>query len=350
MLILNSLGVQVRYTLLAGFITICLLYLLLGLDPRLWPTRANQLSLEAETRVQWWDWNDTNEEIYCRGAHDNTTHSKKPLPNVVHFILLAESDEEVELDYARFLALKAAVLRSDAQEVRLHTTSLNQDNRWWKQLEKHVTFVPINWTSYFPTGLAPPEQGYQLPHQADFLRLAILWQEGGIYFDLDVYALRPFTDLLYNPRDTIMGHEGGNRYGLCNAVIAARPESEFIRRWLKEYGSFNPWYWNYHSVRLPKQMQVLHPDLICPLSPTVFFWPTWAQRHVQYMHREVLSAAEREDLEAEIRVFGGAMFDNQLAFHAVAAKEFLRDLTPRSIREVDTRFNILLRGIAEAAI
>ncbi|KAK4574625.1 hypothetical protein LTR86_001466 [Recurvomyces mirabilis] len=310
--------------------------------------QLNQRSSGTEDRVQRWDWKDTKEEMYCRAPHTNHPQSKTSIPNVIHFISLTDPGEILDLDYARFLALKAAVVRAGAMEIKIHTTGLNQKNYWWKQLRRHVTLVSVDWQDYFPNGGSPVARGISLPHQADFLRLAILRREGGIYFDMDVYALKPLTELLDSPRDILMGHEGGNRYGLCNAVIIARPESEFLSRWRDAYTSFDPRVWNYHSVRLPKQMQVMHPDLICPLSPTVFFWPTWAKTHVHYMHDEVLVPFERSSFEADLEDFGGAMYENQLAFHAVAAKDYLNVLTADDVETVDTRFNLLLREVARA--
>ena len=97
-------------------------------------------------------------------------------------------------------------------------------------------------------------------------------------------------------------------------------------------------------------MQVMHPDLICPPSLTVFFWPTWAKTHVLYMHGEVLNPIERSTFEADLEKFDGTMYENQLAFHAVAAKEYLNVLGLDNVEMVDTRFNLLLREIARAEL
>ncbi|KAB8360581.1 hypothetical protein FH972_024321 [Carpinus fangiana] len=313
--------------------------LYLALDKRLLLTRLNQLSIEVERRIQWWNWQDTPEEISCRAAH-NPVISKDPIPNIVHFILLAGEEKEVDMSYAHFLAIKAAVVRMNAAEIKVHTYGLNTANQWWKEIEKHVTLVHVdrNEVQAAP-GLSVSSMA--LAHQADLLRLAILAREGGIYMDTDVYTFKPFTDLLNNPRDAVMAHEGGNRYGLCNAVIMARPGSTFISKWQDSYKTFNPQVWNEHSVRKPKKLQIQFPDLVCPLSPTVFFWPTWAKAHVLYMH-EPITPDEAASLRANMTAFGGAMYENQLAFHAVAAHDYLSTLSPKVIQERDTRFNILV--------
>ena len=313
-------------------------YLELGL------THLNQLPIRVEERVQQWDWKDKPNEIACRAPFDSLS-SKAPIPNVVHTILLPREGEETELSFSGFLAIKSTLVRLNATEVKIHSYGINTQNYWWKQIENHVTLVLHDrYKLKGPNNL--PIYNFALAHQADFLRLDILRHEGGIYLDADVYPVKPFTDLLHNPRDTILGHEGGNRYGLCNAVIVARPASEFLAKWWATYTSFTSQVWNKHSVQIPKQLSVRYPELICLLSPTVFFWPTWAKSHIQYMH-ELISTDETAELKANLTKYGGAMYENQLAYHAWGAltSEYLLDLTPEDLLDRDTRFNLLIRDV-----
>ena len=180
---------------------------------------------------------------------------------------------------------------------------------------------------------------------SDVLRLQVLLSTGGIYFDSDVYALQSFDTILQGARDAVLGHEGGNRYGLCNAIIVAKPKSRFVARWLEEYESFSEQDWNYHSVVLPKKLANQYPDDLCALSPTAFFWPLWTESHVEYMHEE-LTMEEAGRVEAEVENNGGGLYGNQLAYHAWSHNSFERfveRLTPEIIREENTRFNILMR-------
>lgn len=317
-----------------------------AVDFEMLPVHINQRTWGLDSRVQVWDFQDTQEEIFCRRAH-NPLPSKKPIPNVVHFVL-PDDGRPFDLSYAKFLALKAAVLRMGADEVKLHAFALNQQNQWWKQLQNHVTFVPIRPDEFQgPNGLAMEQ--LQIYHQADIIRMGIMNREGGIYLDTDAYTLKPFTDLLNNPRDTVLGHEGGNRFGLCNAVIITRPYSAFMAKWLDSYNTFSLSEWNQHSVKKPKQLQLQYPDLVCPLSPSVFFWPTWAERHVSYMY-DPITAEEANEIKANLTSFGGSMYANQLAYHATGPHDILGNLTLERILEEDTRFNILIRDIATAPL
>lgn len=208
-----------------------------------------------------WDWTDTKEEVGCRAlgrssGQQTTKSSKTPIPNIVHFVVLSSEGEQYDLSYSSFLAIKAAIVRMNAAEIKVHTyhNGLNIRNPWWLELQGHVTLVEFERPEQGPRGLLMKD--LPLAHQSDLARLNILQMEGGIYMDTDMFALKPFTDLLDSPRDIVMGHEGANRYGLSNAVMLARPVSEFLRIWQHTYRTYDPRLWNEHSVRKPKEMQV----------------------------------------------------------------------------------------------
>lgn len=176
------------------------------------------------------------------------------------------------------------------------------------------------------------------------MRLHVLHAQGGIYLDSDAYVLRPLNNLLQGARDLYMGHEGGNRFGLCNGVIMAKAGAPFITRWLDAYASFDDSQWNDHSVHLPKELGTRYPDKICTLSPSTFFWPMWTTATLWWMH-EPLSKEEAAAVESQIAKNGGSLFEDQLIYHAWAhpGKEYLNRLTSDIIRAEDTRFNLLMR-------
>ena len=276
--------------------------------------------------------------MFCRTPKPDP--SKEPIPNIVHYVLLGAG--KAEMTYKTFLSIKATLTRMKPDQVKLHTYGLDEDNHWWRLLRHRVTLVEYDRFSLKGPHSRPVDD-YGLAHQADFLRLAILQREGGIYLDADIYPFKPFNDLLNSPRDIVLGHEGGNRYGLCNAVIVARAKSRFLRIWIDSYSSFG-WTWNYHSVRMPKLLQVQYPTFICPLSPTVFFWPTWAAVHGRYMHSEI-DQDEVLALRKNMSMYGGAMYENQLTVHQAPS-----DISEEDILGRDTRFNVLMRDVVHAEI
>jgi hypothetical protein len=311
---------------------------------------AEKLRLEREYLS--WDWSDTPEEIACQSAPTGPTQNS--IPNVVHFILIAEEHKEAELEFYQYLAVKAALLRLNPEAIKIHTYAFNTSNEWWQRTKHRADLVIHEPQRYLRTSDGRDHK-LRLAHQTDVMRLEILRDQGGIYLDTDVYALRSFSSLLQSPKDLLMGHEGGGRIGLGNAVIVARPGSTFISRWLEKYHeSFDdrPKMWNHHSIVVPVKLAEQHPEEICKLSPSTFFWPTWSSADVALMHQPIFGD-ELSALERNMSQYSGAMYPNQLAYHAwgnIARREYLSKLTPEFLLGVQTRFNILLREIHNTEI
>lgn len=297
----------------------------------------------------------------------------KPIPNIVHFVFGLKNplvkSRAGNFDFLWYLAVRSAIVSIKPEKVYLHYTFLpgpeatradadDKDvtmhdplaNPWIKRLSKDIELV------HHKPAPAPNSASQDSParyaHLSDTLRLDLLQKQGGIYLDMDSFALRSFEELR-NPaagHDIVLGHEGGNRWGLCNAVIAARPNSTFINRWIKSYENVDlSKEWNYHSVLLPKEMATAHPEEVCTLAPDAFFWPTWTWRHIDWMH-EALSPKDAEYWAAQIKRHDGSLFENQRAYHAwsqMAFDRYLKKLTPEVIRTKDTRFNLLMRRFLE---
>lgn len=348
---LRSRDIRIRYLIYglaaAGFLYFC--YLTRPDEPDLFLTRLNQISLGVEQRVTWWNWEDTAEEQWCADPPVEASSSKKPIPDVVHYIYFSPNDDPnpADLTFRSFLSIKATLLRLRPSEVKIHTTNpMNPTNVWWQQLAPHVTIVPHN-RSALVGPLGRPYTDFGVSHQSDFLRLDLMYHEGGMYFDTDIYPARPFTALRRSSRDAVLGHEGGNRYGFGSGVILARPGSEFIGKWRAKFedGSYNPWVWNYHAIRVPKLLQIRFPDLVCPLSPAAFHWPTWATKHHHYMEDE-LTTREAEEFKMQLEELDGLMHIGQWALHLhpkVAP-------TLESVMTVDSRFNIFVRDLVDAPL
>ncbi|KAI1474055.1 glycosyltransferase family 32 protein [Daldinia eschscholtzii] len=288
----------------------------------------------------------------------------EPIPNHVHFIYgLSNPYNKPSVgtfDFLCYLAIRSAIVGMKAEKISLHYTYLADppspepnasplSNPWIRLLKDDISLV-----YHSPEEIAAlkssPDATWQAAHVSDILRLKLLQEQGGIYMDMDAFGFRPFTTLLNSPRDIILGHEGGNRGGLCNAIMVARKNSSFIARWLREYnGADLSKEWNYHSVVLPKELELEHPDEVCTLAPNAFFWPTWTWNHIEFMHKQ-LSSDEARKWAAEIDKNGGSLYEDQLAYHAwsqMAWERHLSKLTPEIVRTRDTRFNILVRDFLQ---
>jgi hypothetical protein len=316
-----------------GFLLVTVLYLLFPVLGEI----GQHFDFYREKRVESFDFRATELEETCFGGNTDSTNA---IPKVVHVIWL----NSTELNFRSYLTIRSALISLQPDRIKLHVTNLNEQNEWFMKLRDNVTLVQHDLETEYGQQI---KANWQVPHIADLLRLNIIAKEGGIYLDMDVIALRSFDNLLGCEKDLILGNEGGDRHGLCNAIIIGRPGSSFVERWRESYNTFTTNEWNYHSVILPKKLSSLHRD-ICTVSPSVFYWPTWTKKHIRYMH-EPITQSEARNLEATIIENGGGMYPDQLAYHAWSqvASTYLKDLSPAKVDSENTRYNVLVRRFIE---
>ena len=68
---------------------------------------------------------------------------------------------------------------------------------------------------------------------SDYVRLWALYNEGGLYLDVDFEVFKPFDDLMQ--REAFAGFEGSKHSPLMMGVIASRPQGEWIKELLDDY-------------------------------------------------------------------------------------------------------------------
>jgi Glycosyltransferase sugar-binding region containing DXD motif len=303
----------------------------------------DELPVSPRYKAEKYDFVSTEFEGACFAGQNST--DKEPIPNIVHFVV---GLHDPEISYPAYLSIQSALQSLEPDILKLHHTgNLNFENEFVRSLLRETNVLPVQ---HNPEQLALQMSGSShYAHLADILRLEVLLEDGGIYLDSDVFALKSFAALRTSQLDVVLGNEGGNRNGLCNAIILARPGAAFIQRWLNSYEDFHDGEWNVHSVLLPKVWAELHPGEVCQLSPHAFFWPTWTRRHVQWMH-EPLNAQEVAETQRRLELNGGSLYDGQLAYHAwnqMSWSQYLSGLNDQSVSERDTRFNLMIRRFIE---
>jgi hypothetical protein len=297
-----------------------------------------------------YDFVPTDAEAACfNGTLDrlNAPNMTAEIPNVVHFVWGPKG--AATFPFMFYLAIKTALVTLRPREVKIHYTYLDTTSKWFKLLEPHVTLEHHDPTSYLERFAAQGSYDWDVAHMADVLRLTVLLEQGGIYLDSDVFVVRPLDVLRRGHRDVVMGHEGGNRRGQTNAVILAKAGAPFLARWLDRYADFDDAAWNYHSVILPKEMAEEHPEEVCAVAPSVFYWPSWTHVAADWMHQR-LDSEETAEVERTLDENEGALFADQLAVHAWshAAAKYLRRMDLRTIATENTRFNLMMRRVLAA--
>lgn len=194
-----------------------------------------------------------------------------PIPKIVHFVFgLSSSPVDQRFEMHHYLAIKAAKDTINPTQIYFHYDFLPTGD-WWVKAKQYVTLNHVKKvTSIFGNNVT------KFAHKADVVRLEALMKYGGIYLDIDVLVYKNFDHLLDGKYDLVMGEEGYfGSVGLCNAVIMAKADSQFLKLWYSEYSTFNSERWNEHSVMLPKKLSIQYPSLIHVLPHTALFWPLW---------------------------------------------------------------------------
>lgn len=198
------------------------------------------------------------------------------LPRLVHFIFgLAPLPDPTAFGLHHLICVKSARMHYPDHELVMWHGYEPENNPYWRAAAKLCRMV----------ALTPPTQIFGNPltihaHRTDVLRLQVLIEHGGLYLDLDSVVLRPLDDVFVP--GALMGVEAqeatGKVHGLCNAVIAAAPRANFLRRWLDCFEFFNSTGadagYAFYASRLPLILARQRNDDIIMLGNRAFF-PYW---------------------------------------------------------------------------
>jgi mannosyltransferase OCH1-like enzyme len=255
------------------------------------------------------------------------------VPNIFHFIFGLHKDfGGLPFSFIHYLAIKSAYECNKPKVIKFYY-KYEPSGKWWERSKKYLTLIKIE----------PPTRIFGNPlkhyaHQADVLRLEILFSEGGIYLDLDVICLNSFKPLL--KYDCTMGRE--LRGTICNAVIFAKPKAEFLKKWYKEYSTFRSKgedkFWNEHGCMIPAKIAYGNPKIIHIEDQFSFFWPSWAEPNVLW--RIPSSISERRKDQIILKLLNQS-YCTHLWAHAW--KDYLKILTPEYIKETNNIFSKLCR-------
>jgi uncharacterized protein (DUF1919 family) len=214
------------------------------------------------------------------------------IPDIVHFIFGLKEQTQSFL-FCYYLAVYSAYIINKPEQIYLyhHYPVYGQ---WWDKLTQDIPVLKIIVVD-LPTHIGN-KVIKKTAHRADKLRMDILFEQGGVYMDIDTISIRPYKHLLKH--DVVLGKQFSLRYrktikdnqpsiqaeayigGICNAIMFTKPKSDFFKLWLQQYESaFEPDKWEEASIFLPYQLHQTHPELATVLEPDVFFMPTCFEPH-----------------------------------------------------------------------
>jgi Glycosyltransferase sugar-binding region containing DXD motif len=209
----------------------------------------------------------------------------RSIPNILHFVFgLKEQIEPFHLMY--YICLASCIEVNRPEQVHFHYYH-EPYGFWWDRIRPQLHLRQID-PEQFVSQYAyddPFVAKFRYTHLADFSRLRILLEEGGIYADIDTLFLRPFPPSWLS-RQFILGKEkappcANEDSSLCNAWIAAAPGAEFCQLWLVGMPDAFDGTWSNHSTILPYRLSREFPNLIDVEPSTSFYALDWTPRGIR---------------------------------------------------------------------
>lgn len=201
------------------------------------------------------------------------------IPRVAHFVFGLKEQRE-PFHFLHYLSVESCrrVLAPDT--IFFHYMNMPW-GPWWDLVEPHVT---LQETTLVPEVLAADYSGGAVPssfryaHHADFIRLDVLIEHGGIYADIDNVFVRPFRSDLFD-QPFVIGAEppvldqrtGDPRPSLCNALLMAERGSSFARTWREQMAGALDGTWSNHSGFLSQDLSRQMPEAVCVEPEATFF-------------------------------------------------------------------------------
>ena len=188
------------------------------------------------------------------------------IPNICHFVFgFKEQDEEFLFCY--YLAVYSAYIVNKPERINFFYHH-EPHGKWWDKLKTipnlELIHIPI------PTHIGKKEIK-KTAHKADWVRMNVLFQHGGVYLDIDTICVRPWKELL--KEKVVLGTQIPIP-GICNAIMMTEPHSEFFKIWLENYEApFNPDGWEESSIFLPLKIMIQNFDKVTMKNPDTFFIP-----------------------------------------------------------------------------
>lgn len=187
--------------------------------------------------------------------------------NICHFVFGMEKQSE-EFLFTYYIAVYSAYLINNPDTIYFYYHH-EPYGTWYDRLKliPNLKLVKID----IPTNIGN-KKIIKTAHKADWVRMNMLYDKGGIYLDIDTICVKPWIHLLN--KDVVLGKEVPD--GICNAIMFTKPKSEFFKLWLDNYESyFNPNEWREASIELPEKLAKDFPNLLTLKEPDVFFLPNY---------------------------------------------------------------------------
>lgn len=274
----------------------------------------------------------------------------RPVPSRFHFIFGLKPQTE-PFHLLHYLCLRSCIEVNRPEHVIFHFHHM-PFGEWWERIRPELELRQVEPEAFVirsaryddhNEGRAIRFLNLTYAHQADFLRLKILAQEGGVYADIDTLFVKPYPRSWYDS-DFLIGEEapvpdgrGRLQPSLCNALMFARPASSFARRWLAlSYEEFDG-SWSRHSCGAAARVRDEMPGEVRVVPRENCYRFMWTREGLADLFYD--TASDLENVYS-IHLWAHLWWDrHRIDFLRLHAGSF----TPRHIRTADTTYNLLAR-------
>lgn len=191
------------------------------------------------------------------------------IPRIAHFVVGFGSDR-APFHLVHYLAIASCLKVLQPEVVHVHYHQLPY-GFYWDLIRPHVELdrvEPVAEVSGFEYN-DPLVAHYSYAHHADFVRLDVLAETGGVYADIDTLFVTPFPDDLWGAR-TVIGREadipnrvtGVSRSSVSNALLMAEPGAPFVKAWRSEMADAFDGSWAAHSCFLAYDLAQRMPESV----------------------------------------------------------------------------------------
>jgi len=206
------------------------------------------------------------------------------IPNTFHFVFGLKPQTE-PFHLMHYLCLASCIAVNEPDAVHFHYQH-EPYGELWDTIRPRLQLRRIE-PNRFVAGYGYADPGiarFRYAHLADFARLEIVAEEGGVYADMDTLFLRPIPAEWRNC-EFIVGRErtppvAGAAGSLCNAWLASAPGASFGRRWLEGMREAFDGSWSNHSTLLPYELSQAHPETVEIKPEAAFYALDWTAEGV----------------------------------------------------------------------
>ncbi len=240
------------------------------------------------------------------------------IPKIIHYIWLDKSEnEKIKFSHLIQMCIMSARIANPDYRIIIHT---NKDIEWemLKKEDFELDILPNEMMEAgYKIGISNENYYYNLAHMSDWVRYNYLYDQGGIYIDIDIVVLKSFDDLL--DKHYVVAQETSK--SICVGVILSRKGEDILKKILYDYVTdYRYEEWVYNSQVKP--LEHIKEDSTCTILDRMdgFHYPYFGE------FRFFETPCERIDSEKDIQKYfkcRGHHFFNHLRETAKYQKQFV---------------------------